>query len=256
MDLSAAQVLHWVSAVLWPFIRISALLLVAPIFGSGNISVPWRLNLALLLALLVVPQLPVPTLDPLSIEALWVAGEQVLIGIAMGFILQMIFSAVTQAGESVALSMGLGFASVVDPSSGVQVPIVSQVLVVLATLLFFTMNAHLLLIELLIRSFHTLPIAGGGFVTDDFWAVLTFGSLMFSGALLIAFPAVASLLMVNLAVGVVARAAPQLNIFAVGFPAMMLAGFLLLILLLPAFAARFDELLLTGLETMRHLVRM
>lgn len=256
MDLTAEQVMHWVSALLWPFMRISALLLAAPIFGSGNLSVQWRLILALLLALVVAPQLPVPAIDPLSITALEVATEQILIGLAMGFIVQMVFSAVTQAGESVALSMGLGFSSVVDPTSGVQVPIVSQMLVILATLLFLALNGHLLLLAVLVRSFHAVPIGAGGLGTEDLWALLQFGTLMFGGALAIALPAVAALLMVNVAVGVIARAAPQLNIFAVGFPAMMLAGFVLLVLLLPAFAVRFEELLRAGLEAVRNLVKV
>ena len=256
MTFAAEEIVQWVGALMWPFVRISAALLVAPVFGARNVNVRARLALGLLLALVVAPPLgEPPPVDPLSLTGIMVAMRQVLIGIAMGFILQMILSALTQAGEYIALSMGLGFASAIDPVGGVQVPMISQFLTILATLIFLALNGHLVLIELLMKSFETLPVAGDGLTTDDLWAVVSFGSQMFAGAVLIALPAMASLLLVNLAMGVVTRAAPQLNIFAVGFPLTILAGFVILILTLPALSARIGELLLAAFALIQQITR-
>jgi len=255
ISITADQIMTWALSVIWPFVRITAMLLVAPIFGARGVSTQMRLGFGFLLALMIAPQLPAPPMiDVLGMQGLVIAIQQVLIGIAMGFVLQMVFSAITQAGEIMALSMGLGFAQVVDPVGGLQVPIVSQFLVIIATLLFLAMNGHLVLLEMLLLSFSSLPIGVGGLVPDDFWALLNFGTIMFNGALLIALPAVASLKIVNLALGVVARTAPQLNIIAVGFPVMMLVGFVLLSILLPSVFARLGELMTQGFELIQRFI--
>ncbi|TCT21249.1 flagellar biosynthetic protein FliR [Thiobaca trueperi] len=257
MTFAAEDIQVWAGSVIWPFVRISAMLLVAPVFGARNVNVRARLSLGLLLALVVAPQVSGQALiDPLSLNGLVVAIHQVLIGIAMGFVLQMVFSALTQAGELVALSMGLGFASAVDPVGGVQVPMISQYFTILATLIFLALNGHLVLIELLIRSFDTLPIMAEGVTRDQLWLVVSFGGQMFAGAMLIALPAVASLLLVNIAMGVMTRAAPQLNIFAVGFPLTILAGFLIILLILPGFPARIGELLMVAFALVQQILRM
>lgn len=253
VSVSVEQILGWTLSLVWPFVRISAMLLVAPVFGSRTLNLRARLSLGFLLALLVAPLLPeVPAVDPLSLAGLKVAIEQVIIGVAMGFVAQMVFSAITQAGEMLALSMGLGFASIMDPAGGVQVPMLSQFLTILATLIFLALNGHLVLIRLLVLSFETLPIGAGGIGSDDLWALVNFGSTMFAGAVLIALPAMASLLLVNLAMGVVTRAAPQLNIFAVGFPVTLLMGFILLILTLAGLPKRLDELLVDAFQLIQQ----
>lgn len=256
MQFAADEILQWVGALMWPFIRISAMLLVAPVFGTRNVNVRARLGLGLLLALLVAPQLTTqPQVDPLSLAGVVVAIHQALIGIAMGFVMQLVFSALTQAGEAIALSMGLGFASTLDPVGGVQVPMVSQYYMILATLIFLALNGHLVLLGVLLHSFDTLPVTAGGLTRDDLWAVVSFASTMFAGGLLIALPAVASLLLVNLAMGVITRAAPQLNIFAVGFPLTILAGFIIILLTLPGLTARIGELLIAAFPLIQQLVR-
>jgi flagellar biosynthesis protein FliR len=256
MTFEADDILRWVSAFIWPFVRISAMVLAAPILGARNVNIRARLGLGLLLALLVAPQLdPPPEIDPLSIDGLVAAIHQVVIGLAMGFVMQMVFSALTQAGEAVALSMGLGFASAMDPVGGVQVPMVSQYFMILATLIFLALNGHLVLIELLLRSFETLPIGAGGLSADDLWRVVGFGSTMFAAGLLVALPAVASLLLVNLAMGVITRAAPQLNIFAIGFPITLMAGFVIVLLTLPSLSARIGELVMSAFPLIQQLTR-
>ena len=257
MVFTAHDLALWVGAWLWPFVRISAALLVAPLFGARHINVRARLGLGLLLALIVVPQLKTPpAIDPVGLEGLVVAMRQILIGISIGFILQLVFSALTQAGEYIALSMGLGFASAMDPVGGVQVPMISQFLTILAMLIFLALNGHLVFIELLLKSFDALPVTGAGLTSDDLWAIVRFGKTMFAHAVLIALPAMAALLLVNLAMGVVTRAAPQLNIFAIGFPLTILAGFVVLIATLSNFPARIGELLLTAFDLIRQVTRV
>lgn len=241
---STNEIVSWVGGVIWPFIRIGSMLVAAPIFGAGSMPVRIRLGLALVLAWALQPYLPpVPPIDPLSVQGFLVSASQVLIGVAMGFILQMVFSAMVLAGQAIALSMGLGFAVFVDPQSGAQVPTVSQIYIVLATLLFLSMNGHLMLIDMLVQSFKLMPV---GLLTLDnsaLWKIVTWGGTMYAAALLVALPAVASLMLVNIAFGVITRAAPQLNIFAVGFPLTLILGFGLIMISLPTLLPRFSTLM-------------
>jgi len=244
MHFTTAEITAWVGSLLWPFLRIGAMLVAAPLFGAGMVTVRIRLAFAFLLALVVAPLIPVPpAVEPLSLAGLVISAQQILIGLTIGFVLQMVFSAMSQAGETIALSMGLGFASMVDPQQGVQVPVVSTYFVIMSTLIFLALNGHVALIELTLMSFHSMPIAVDGIVRADLWALVSWGSTMFVFGLLVALPAVASMLLVNLSMGVITRAAPQLNIFAVGFPMMILLGFVLLLLTLPVLVPQFTELL-------------
>ncbi|OOG26200.1 flagellar biosynthetic protein FliR [Thioalkalivibrio denitrificans] len=251
MYFTTAEITAWVGALLWPFLRISAMLIAAPLFGAGTVSVRIRVGLAFILALVVAPLIPTPpAVEPLSLAGLAIAVQQVVIGASIGFILQMVFSALTQAGESIALSMGLGFASMVDPQQGVQVPVVSTYFVIMATLMFLALNGHVAIIELTLQSFYTMPIAVDGLARADLWALVSWGSTMFVYGLLVAMPAVASMLLVNLSMGVITRAAPQLNIFAVGFPMMIMLGFILLMVTIPVLMPQFTELLANAFELM------
>lgn len=244
MTVALDDLLVLVAGVLWPFARISAFLVAAPVFGAASVNIQARMGLAFLLALLVAPFVTVPAgVDPFSFEGFLITGAQVVIGAAMGFVLQLVFSAFTQAGEVIALSMGLGFASIADPATGVSVPMVAQFFMITATLLFFAMNGHLVALEVLIASFQFLPVGMLTVSGQGLYAIAAFGAVMFAGAVLIAIPALAALLVVNLAMGIVTRAAPALNIFAVGFPVMILFGFVLLVLILPGFPGRLGELL-------------
>jgi flagellar biosynthesis protein FliR len=244
MNFATAEITAWVGSLLWPFLRIGAMLVAAPLFGARMVTVRIRLAFAFLLALVVAPLIPVPpAVEPLSLAGLVISAQQILIGLMIGFVLQMVFSAMSQAGETIALSMGLGFASMVDPQQGVQVPVVSSYFVIMSTLIFLALNGHVALIELTLMSFDSMPIAVDGIVRGDLWALVSWGSTMFVYGLLVALPAVASMLLVNLSMGVITRAAPQLNIFAVGFPMMILLGFVLLLLTLPVLVPQFTELL-------------
>ncbi|MEM0954989.1 MAG: flagellar biosynthetic protein FliR [Pseudomonadota bacterium] len=234
---------------IWPFLRISALLLAAPLFSAASISVRVRVIFALVVAVLIAPLLPPPpAVYVFSTTAVLLAAQEILIGIAMGFVMQLVFGAVVIAGQTVAMSMGLGFAMSVDPQNGVQVPVVSQLNVVLATLLFLAIDGHLMLVSTLVESFTLLPIAGLFSNAGLFTAVVALGSQLFASALLLSLPTLTAILMINVAFGVITRAAPQLNIFAVGFPVTILAGFLFMLLSLPAFITALQAFLTQGLE--------
>ena len=255
LQLTGNELMSLVGSLLWPFLRIGALFASAPLFGASSVPVRVRILLGLLIAWLLFPVLPAaPAVDLISGEAVLISIYQVLIGVAMGFILQLVFGVFIIAGQSIAMAMGLGFASAVDPQNGVQVPVVSQAFVILVTLVFLALNGHLLLIELLADSFRLLPVGVIRPEAEQLWKVALWGSYMFAGGLLVALPAVTGLLLVNIAFGVAARAAPQLNIFAVGFPVMILAGFLLMLVLLPGLGDHLGHMMLDAFQLMRQLL--
>jgi len=255
LQFTMTELTNWVAGLLWPLLRVSGLFMTAPVLAAPSLPVRVRVLLAVLVAWLLAPVLPqMPAVAPFSGEGLLVAVQQLLIGLAMGFILQLVFAVFVVAGQSIAMAMGLGFASVVDPQNGVQVPVVSQAFLILVTLVFLALNGHLMLIELLADSFRLLPV---GMMLPDagqLWKIALWGSYLFAGGLLVALPAVTGLLLVNIAFGVAARAAPQLNIFAVGFPVMILAGFLLMLILLPGLGDQFGRMMLDAFDLIRQLL--
>lgn len=254
MGISAAEASAFVASLIWPFMRISALLMAMPVIGTRMVSVRVRVVMAMLLSFMALPLIPpVPAVDPLSTAGLMVSMQQVLIGLAMGFVLQMVMGALTIAGEAIAMTMGLGFASMVDPANGVNVPVLSQFFLIMGTLLFLALGGHLMIIQLIVSSFDALPVSVNGLERDAFWSIIQFGSQMFIGAIWIALPALISILVITLAMGIMTRAAPQLNIFSVGFPATMLAGFIILMLIMPSVLPRFNQLLLQGMQLSQKL---
>jgi flagellar biosynthesis protein FliR len=243
------ELMRWITSVMFPFVRIGALLLAAPMFGARTVPVRVRVGLALMLAFAVAPLLPATaaTVDPVSVPGAWLVAREVLIGAIMGFLLQMVFGAMAMGGEIVALSMGLAFASVVDPERGASVPLVGQYFVIFATLLFLAFDGHLALLALLFESFELLPPSAGGFGAAGFWEVAIWGTEMFRAAVLVALPAAAALLVASVSMGMIARSAPQLNIFAVGFPLTLMLGLVLLALGLGSLAPQLENILETAL---------
>lgn len=234
MQFSSAEIAAWVGTFVWPLTRVAALVSVAPVFGSRTLPRRVRLMLALALTWAILPFVPpVPVVEPISPAGLLVTVQQVLIGLSIGFVLRLVFGALELGGQMVATQMGLGFASLVDPQNGAQSPLLSQFYTLLGTLVFLALNGHLLLVRLLVDSFVALPVAASGADRDLLWTLVNWASHTFAGAVLISLPAIASLLVVNLAFGVMTRAAPQLNIFAVGFPITLVLGLLILLYNLP-----------------------
>jgi flagellar biosynthetic protein FliR len=233
----------------WPFFRIAGVVMVAPVFGARLVPIRVRLTLAVAATVVIAPLVPVTQPFDLTLASGLVVLQEVLIGVAIGFCLQMIFDALIIAGQTIAMSMGLGLATMVDPQRGISVPVVSQFFVILGLLIFLSLGGHLATVRLISDSFTMLPL-GEPLGSDGAWTIAAWGSQMFAGALRIALPAATALLIANIAFGVMSRAAPTLNLFAVGLPAGLLIGFLLLLLNighLSALLADFLEATLTML---------
>jgi flagellar biosynthetic protein FliR len=238
------ELLAGLRGIFWPFLRLSALMLTAPVMSSASLPVRVRVLLAVFIAVLIAPLLPVPSgLDPLSAGGLLLAVREVAIGAAMGLTLQVAFAAVVIGGETLAMSMGLGFAMSIDPQNGVQVPVVSQFGLIMATLIFFAIDGHLLLFSVFADSFTLVPLANLELDRGLLMRVVLLAGGMYSSAIVLALPALTAVLMTNLAFGVITRAAPQLNIFAVGFPVTILVGFAFLLFGLPVFVSAVRNLL-------------
>ncbi len=242
--LTSGQLEAWMALYLWPFFRIGGCLMVAPIFGAVFVPARSRLILAGALTVLVAPMLPVqPAVSPLSPEGLVITAQQVVIGVALGFVVQIIFDSLAMGGQLLANSMGLSFAFNVDPQRGASTPVLGQFYMILATLVFLALNGHLTLIEVLVDGFRTMPVGVDGLGTDGLWQVTRWGEQMFRGALVVALPGLTALLIVNLAFGVVSRAAPSLNLFAIGFPVTLICGLLIVLVGLPAVQTAFVDMM-------------
>lgn len=242
-ELSLIELQQEAGRIFLPLFRITAFFMVAPIIGTRMVPQRVRMGLSLLVTMIVVPLLPATDFHlSLSLGALLIVVQQVLIGVLFGFLLQVFFHVFVIVGQMIAMQMGLGFASMVDPSNGVSVAVVSQLFVILTTLLFLAMNGHLLMIEVMIDSFSQVPIGADFNFDNSLWQVANYASWMFANALLLALPAVTALLIVNLAFGVMTRAAPQLNIFSLGFPTSLILGGIFLWLSLAGFLPNFSAM--------------
>ncbi len=243
MHFSDAQLQQWLADFFWPFVRVGAALMAAPVFSVRQVPVRWRVLLAVLITLAIQPLIPAsPVVEPWGPAGVMIALQQIGIGAMMGFVLQLAFQALVFGGQVMAYSMGLGFASMMDPTNGVQVPVVSQYWLILAMLAFLLGNGHLLLLGSVAQSFHLLPVAVDGLSRAGLWGVVAWSSRLFAAGVLMALPVIVALLLINIGMGVVSRAAPQLNIFAIGFPITLLAGFLVIWVTLPQVMQGFDRL--------------
>jgi flagellar biosynthetic protein FliR len=243
MEFTEQQLNQWLADFFWPLVRIAAMLMAAPIFSIRQIPVRFRMMLAALITILVQPALPPsPVVEVMSTDGLLILLQQIAIGAALGFMMQMSFNALIFGGQVMAYSMGLGFANMMDPANGVQVPVVAQFWLILAMLAFLMMNGHLVLISAVVDTFAVLPVATDGITRAGLWELLGWASRMFAAGLLMAMPVIISLLLINIGMGVVSRAAPQLNIFAIGFPITLMMGFVLIWVTLPQVMANFAGL--------------
>jgi flagellar biosynthetic protein FliR len=250
---TASDITLLVAQYFWPFVRIAAFVGAAPIFGTRNIPAHVKVGIAFVLAVMVVPQLPkFEYTDALSLAGIITTIQQVLIGLLLGFVVSLVFSALVIGGQSVAQLMGLGFASMMDPQNGVAVPVVGQFYTVLATFIFLATNGHLILVDTLVTSFKSMPIGDYSFLPEKMWEVVLWSKWMFIAALVIALPAITALLLVNVAFGVMTRASPQLNIFAVGFPITILLGFIAMLASMPYVVPKLQEVFEHTLFFMRH----
>ena len=218
----------------WPFLRIGSLLMAAPLYSAQAVPPRIRLLLALALTVSLVPVLPAPAPLGLFGSGWWLAfGRELILGVGLGLVLQLVFEGVMLAGELISYGMGLGFAQLVDPLHGASAPMLGQFYQVCATLLFFSMGGHLHIVELVADSFRAAPSGPALPALQSFSALAAFGGLAFRGAVQIALPAVVALLLVNIGFGVMNRSAPALNMMTIGFPLSLSVGLLVLRYALP-----------------------
>ena len=256
ITLSSADLNAWLISFLWPLARILALLAAAPVLGNTAIPTRVKIGLGVFVTLVVAPAIgPLPKIEPVSPEGLLILGQQVIIGLAMGFAMRIVFSAVEMAGEIAGLQMGLGFATFFSPRSDGSTLVVGKFLGLLATLVFLSVNGHLLMLSVLAESFNVFPISAEPFSAGGWKMLADWGGRIFEAGLGLALPVVTALLIVNLALGILTRAAPQLNIFAVGFPITLMVGMAALMLSLPYFIPVVEQLVAEGLKTMLEVAR-
>lgn len=256
-ELDALEVSHWVSRYLYPFVRIGGLFMVMPLFGTRMVPARIRIILAFVITIVITPLLPpFPHVDAISLASFVIILQQLLIGITLGFVIELVTQVFVIAGQLIAMQTGLGIATTVDPSQGASVVVISQWLLFMVTLIFLSLNGHLVMIEVLIDSFRTFPIGMQGVGAQHFGLIIMWSGWMFAAALVVAIPVMTALLTVNLAFGVMARAAPQLNIFSLGFPVTMIVGLLVLSMSMGDIAASFQEHMDTLFEFIKKLTEL
>ena len=247
LTLTSGQLEAMMGAFLWPFVRVLALIMSAPVLGHRSVPRRVKVGLAALVTILVAPGLPTP--PPISEQgAFLILAQQMLIGIALGFSMHVAFGAVQLAGDMIGLQMGLSFANFVDPQHSGQSPVLGMDLGLLATLIFLSIDGHLFLIQALAESFRLAPIGPEALWGNRWTGLVAWGGELFRIGLHLALPVLAAMLAVNIALGVLTRAAPQLNLFSIGFPISLIAGLAMLALLLPYLGGPIQTVLLEALQ--------
>ncbi|KQN56637.1 flagellar type III secretion system protein FliR [Erwinia sp. E602] len=236
IQFDSSQLLFWISQFFWPLARVLALIMTAPLLSEKSISRKVKLGLGVMITWVLIPSLPPTNVTLFSVGGFWLLIQQILIGVATGFTLQLAFAAVRTAGEVIGLQMGLSFATFFDPGSRLNMPVLARFLDMLAMLLFLTFNGHLWLISLLADSFHTLPVGGEPLNSHAFFALTNAAGLIFLNGLKLALPLITLLLTLNLSLGLLNRVAPQLSVFAIGFPITLTLGMVFIILMMPLLA--------------------
>lgn len=255
LALTDAQISTWVATFMLPLFRITAVLMTMPIFGTTLVPTRVRLYFALAITMAVMPGLPpMPQVNALDLSALLLIAEQIIIGALLGFSLQLFFQAFVVAGQIISIQMGMGFASMVDPTNGVSTAVIGQFLTMLVTLLFLAMNGHLVVFEVLTESFTTMPV-GSAMLVNHFWELAGKLGWVLGAAMLLVLPAITALLVVNIAFGIMTRSAPQLNIFSIGFPLILVLGMVIFWIGMADILTQYQPLATEALQFLRELAK-
>ena len=244
ISISEAQLVAWISPILWPFLRVLAVFTAAPVFSSRVFPVRARIALAFLIAYAAQASMPqqavVSVNDP---EALGVVIQQVGVGLAIGFTVRLVFGAFELAGQVIGFQMGLGFAAFFDPSTSAQSSAMGRFYANMAALLFVVLNGHLMVIMAVAQSFTAFPVDQNFLQALGTMKLYELGADLFASAFWIALPVIAMLMFANLALGIVSRVAPQMNIYAIGFPVTLVVGLVGVALTLPMLEQPFAALM-------------
>jgi len=258
ISITTAELNTLLATFIWPLSRILALVATAPILGNPSIPVRAKLGLAVMITILVAPTVEktLPQIDPSTGIGLVILLQQLIIGIAMGLVMRIVFVAVEMAGELIGLQMGLGFAIFFDPQNSGQIDIIGRFLGVIASLAFLAMDGHLIMIALISQSFTTLPVGPDGITNVTFTTLANWGGEIFKSGLQLSLPVLTALLITNLALGILTRAAPQLNIFAVGFPLTLSIGLFVMALSMPFYVPILERMVYDGLNLMMGILNI
>lgn len=254
LTFTSQQLYILVASVVWPLTRVLGVISIAPPFGNSYVPMTVKILLGAAISLIIAPSVPVPAaFDPVSLGGLMILAQQFVIGLAMGFAIRIVFAAIEAAGEFISMSMGLGFAVFFDPQTDGRSSAISQFYSLLATLIFLSLNGHLILLSVLADSFNTLPISATPVSALGFRELVLWGSNIFSMGLQISLPIVATLLIANISLGVLTRAAPQLNLFGIGFSITLMVGFLLMAVTLPYLLNPIQHALAESIELVKKI---
>ena len=249
LTLTDAQLQLWLATLMWPLARVLGLMMTAPFISENGIPPTVRILLGVFIALAIAPTLgPLPAVSVGSWDGLLILIREVLIGTALGTVLQILFGAVSLAGELAGTQMGLGFSTLYDPTSESSTTSLTALLTTLAALVFFAIDGHLALIGSLAQTFQTLPNAAGGFHLQGLHQLAAYGGVLCLHGVVMALPLTMTMIIVNVALGMLSRAAPQLNLFSIGFPITLGAGLVMLTLGLPEWLRAFDRLWAVALD--------
>lgn len=255
ISFTSAQLTTWLAAYIFPLARILALVASAPIFGNKEVPARIKVGFAFAITIIIAPTLNIPPdLDPASAQGLFVLIQQIVAGLIMGFAIRLIFTSVEIAGDLAGMQMGLGFASFYDPQNASFTPVIAQFMGIIAALAFLAANGHLYMLAAMSDSFRDFPIGANLPSAGAFRTIAEWGGTMFSNALQFALPLIGALLITNLALGILTRSAPQLNIFAVGFPITIAIGFAALMLTMPYLAPLMEYFTHAELKTVSRIM--
>lgn len=250
------QLEAWLAAFIFPLARILALVASSPVLGNKQIPARVKVGFAMLITFLIAPTLNIPAdIEASSGPGLFILLQQILVGLAMGFSMRLIFTAIEMAGDLMGMQMGLGFANFYDPINSSNTQVIAQFLGIVAALAFLSMNAHLYMLATLAESFKAFPISTLVPSANAMHTLALWGGSIFAHALRLSLPLIGALLITNLALGILTRSAPQLNIFAIGFPITLVVGFATLMLTLPYLATLLEIYMQAGQDTMLNIAR-
>lgn len=254
---TSAQLDAWLAAFMFPLARIFGLIATAPVYNNAGVPLITRLAVGLAITFAIAPIIPPIAAVPAgSWVGLAIIAREILVGMMLGFTLRLAFVTVDVAGELIGLQMGLSFAVAYDPQAAGQTPVLTEFIGLLTTLIFLALNGHLMILHGLVESFHLLPIGPVGFDAGGIAALLRWSSVIFASGLLLSLPLITALLIANIALGVLSRIAPTLNLFAVGFPVTLVVGFAVLMFSLPYLSGALSSLFEQGFTAMEQVLRV
>lgn len=257
LEVTFTQLQAWLVAFFWPFVRITAFMAASPIWGHSSIPNQAKAGLAAVIAMVIAPILPaMPEAPLMSWVSVGIIAEQLVIGVAMGLFMRIIFAVVQAAGDFIGLKMGLAFASFFDTASGTNIMVLSRILYMITLLMFLAFNGHLMVLETLVMSFQTLPIGMNTLNASAFEMLARYGGTIFASGLLMALPIMAPLLVISLGLGILNRSAPQLTVFNIGFPTSLIVGIILLMVVMTDLKQFLERLFSEGLMFLQELIEL